>query len=56
MEVIQMALEKAEHTESKEPFENTVNLLHKKHCLLGTKGFKTELFILLTHNEFSISC
>ena len=51
-----MILEKAKHPESKEPSQTTVDLLHKKHGTLGTKGFKTELGMLLALDEFSISC
>lgn len=32
-----MILEEAKHPESKEPSQNMVDLLHKKHCTLGTK-------------------
>ena len=56
MEAIQMALEKAKYPESKEPSKNIVDLLHKKHRPLGTKGFKTKLVMLLAFSEFSISC
>lgn len=51
-----MAWEKSKHLESTHPSKTLVDLLCKRHCLLGTKDYKTELVIFLVFNEFPISC
>lgn len=53
-EAKQMTLEKAKHSESTEPSRNIVDLLHKRNCPLGRRGFKTVLAMLLLLNEFLI--